>query len=455
MAYEGTGVTPGQDKYGPGDSRPWPNPAVGWYAVAILTIAYVFSFVDRTIIALMVGPIKNDLALSDTQVGILHGFAFALFYTLMGLPIGWLADRGRRNFIICAGVAVWSLMTAGCGLARSFWHLFLARIGVGVGEAALSPPAYSMLADFFPPHKLGRPIGVYSSGIYLGAGLAFIVGGAVVEFFRNADAIDLPLLGELFTWQLAFIAVGLPGLIIAALMLTVPEPGRRNVHAQHSEMPQFQGFLRWLWTHRKPLAAHMIGISFIGVPVQAVIAWGPTYFIRSHGYTPGEAGLALGSIFLIFGASGMVAGGLITDWIKSKGQDNAPIRTGLISAATALPFGLLATLMSTPAAALLLTAPLVFCVSIGIGAAPTGLQLVTPNQFRAQLGAVFLLVLNLIATGCAPLFTALATDYLFRDEIAVGRSLSLVCGFASAMAIFTFTFGLKPYATMAKAVQRA
>lgn len=440
---------------GSSSPQPWPRPALGWYAVTILTVAYVFSFIDRTIIALMVGPIKNDLQLTDTQIGLLHGFAFALFYTLMGLPIGWLADRGRRNLIISTGIAVWSVMTAGCGLARNFWHLFLARIGVGVGEAALSPPAYSMLADYFPPQKLGRPIGVYSSGIYMGAGLAFIVGGAVVQFFRNVRAIDVPLLGELFSWQLAFIAVGLPGLIIAALMLTVPEPPRRNAPTQHDGKPQIRHFLRWLWTHSKPLAAHIIGISFIGIPVQAIIAWGPTYFIRAHGYTPGQAGFALGSVFLIFGATGMVTGGFLTDWFKSRGHDNAPIRTGLVSAATALPFGFLATLMPVPATALLLTAPLVFCVSIGIGAAPTGLQLVTPNRYRAQLGAVFLLLLNLIATGCAPLFTAMATDYLFEDEAAVGQSLAIVCGIASAVAIAVFSLGLKPYAAMAKSVPSA
>lgn len=435
------------------DPAPWPRPALGWYAVAVLTLAYIFSFIDRTIIALMVEPIKSDLALSDTQIGILHGFAFAIFYTLMGLPIGWAADRGRRNLIIVTGITIWSLMTAACGLARNFWHLFLARVGVGIGEAALSPPAYSMLADYFPPQKLGRPIGVYSSGIYLGAGLAFIVGGAVVQFFRNVHSVEVPVLGALFSWQLAFIAVGLPGLLVAALMLTVREPARRTLPADQGTPRSIKSFFLWLRKHSKPLAAHMIGISFIGVPVQAIIAWTPTYFIRMHGYNPGEAGLALGLIFLVFGASGMVAGGFITDWLKSRSYDDAPVRTGLIAAASSLPFAASASLVGDPLTSLLLTGPLVFCVSIGVGAAPTGLQLVTPNHYRAQVGAVFLLLLNLIATGCAPLFTALATDYLFRDELAVGQSLALVCTAAVAAAVVIFAFGLKPYAAMARATQ--
>jgi MFS family permease len=437
------------------DAGPWPKPIIGWYAVSILTLAYIFSFIDRTIIALMVEPIKRDLDLSDTQIGILHGFAFALFYTLMGLPIGWLADRSRRKVIIGSGIFVWSLMTAACGLARNFWHLFLARVGVGVGEAALSPPAYSMLADFFPPHKLGRPIGVYSSGIYLGAGLAFIVGGAVVQFFRNVQSIDVPLLGELFSWQLAFMAVGLPGILIAALMMTVREPARRGQVKGQSHERSIKGFLVWLYGNKKPLSAHMIGISFIGIPVQAIIAWAPTYFIRIHGFKPGEAGLALGLIFLGFGASGMVAGGFITDWFKGKGYDNAPIRTGLLAAVLAIPFAVSATIVAGPMLSLALLGPLIFCVSIGVGAAPTGLQLVTPNHYRAQVAAVFLLLLNLIATGFAPLLTAMATDYVFRNEAAVGMSLSLVCGLATPIAAVIFVLGLKSYGELARKLQPA
>jgi MFS family permease len=199
----------------------------------------------------------------------------------------------------------------------------------------------------------------------------------------------------------------------------------------------------------------MIGISFIGIPVQAIIAWAPTYFIRIHGFKPGEAGLALGLIFLGFGASGMVAGGFITDWFKGKGYDNAPIRTGLLAAVLAIPFAVSATIVAGPMLSLALLGPLIFCVSIGVGAAPTGLQLVTPNHYRAQVAAVFLLLLNLIATGFAPLLTAMATDYVFRNEAAVGMSLSLVCGLATPIAAVIFVLGLKSYGELARKLQPA
>jgi MFS family permease len=200
---------------------PWPSPLRAWYAVAVLVLAFVFSFIDRIVIALLVEPIKADLGISDFDIGLLQGFAFAIFYALLGIPIGRLSDRISRRGIIATGIAVWSLMTAACGLARSFFGLFLARVGVGVGEATLSPAAYSMISDYFPREKLGRALGVYQSGAMLGAGIAFLVGGAAVQLLSAYDGQVLPVLGPVRMWQLAFFAVGLPGLLIALLMLTV------------------------------------------------------------------------------------------------------------------------------------------------------------------------------------------------------------------------------------------
>ena len=432
------------------DAEPWPAPRLGWYAVFVLTLAYIFSFIDRTILALLVQPIKADLGLSDTQIGILHGFAFAIFYTLMGLPIAWLADRKRRNLIISVGILIWSLMTAACGFARNFWQLFLARVGVGVGEAALSPPAYSMIADYFPPNRLGRPLGVYSSGIYLGAGLAFIVGGGVVQFFSKVPHVSVPLLGNIASWQLAFIAVGLPGILVALLMLTVKEPTRRGDSQVSASGAGFKPLFRWTSNKKAALLTHMFGFAFIGMPVQAVIAWAPTYFIRTFEFSPGQAGLALGCLALTFGASGMIAGGWLTDWFRGSGYADAPLRTGLVAAIGATPFAIGATIMPTWRLSLSMLGPLMFFVSCGIGAAPTGLQLITPNRLRAQVSALFMLVLNLVATGCGPALTAVATDYLFRDVNLVGASLALVCGIAAPLSALIFAVGLKPYARAAE-----
>ncbi|TFH66192.1 MAG: MFS transporter, partial [Gemmatimonadales bacterium] len=182
-------------------------PAYTWYVVAILTLANVSSYADRQILTLLVGPIRRDLAISDTQMSLLLGASFALFYTVLGFPIARLADQRSRRWIIAVGIAVWSIMTGLCGIARNYAQLLLARIGVGVGEAALSPPAYSMIADYFPREKLGTAIGTYSMGIYVGVGLAQIIGGAIVSVVGAEGAWSLPLVGAVRPWQVVFFAV--------------------------------------------------------------------------------------------------------------------------------------------------------------------------------------------------------------------------------------------------------
>jgi len=201
--------------------------AYEWYVVVICMLAYIFSFVDRQILALMIEPIKHDLQLSDTQFSLLHGLAFSLFYAVMGIPIALLADRYSRPKIIAIGVAFWSLATAACGLSRSFAHMFLARIGVGVGEAALSPATYSMLSDMFPRDKLGRAVGIYSIGSFIGGGMAFLIGGYVINLLKSVDSVVVPWVGAMRPWQVTFFIVGLPGLLVALLiLLTVRDPQR-------------------------------------------------------------------------------------------------------------------------------------------------------------------------------------------------------------------------------------
>ena len=216
------------------DDTPWPSSTMAWYAVAVLFVAYTFSFADRIILSLLVQPIKQDLALSDTKISLLHGFAFAIFYTLMGIPIGRLADRYSRRAIAAAGIAVWSFMTAVCGIARGYWELFSARVGVGVGEAALSPAAFSMIADLFPPQKLGRALSVYTMGAFVGAGLAFIIGGAVIQSITSSPEMTLPIVGTIRSWQAAFFIVGLPGHGDAVCRFEMVAPG--DAQTQHLDI---------------------------------------------------------------------------------------------------------------------------------------------------------------------------------------------------------------------------
>jgi len=252
-------------------SKAYPTLKAGWYAVFILLLAYILSFVDRIIMSLLVIPIQQDLGTSDAQMGLLMGFAFALFYTAIGVPIARLSDVKSRKIIVSVGIFLWSLMTAACGLAKSFFQLFLARIGVGVGEAALSPAAYSMITDFFPEEKLGRAISVYQSGGLFGGGLAFIIGGAVVSFIIGSKAISLPLIGFLQPWQIAFIVVSIPGILMALLMLTVTEPKRKGMGQDLAQSVSVKDAVAFMFKNWKVYFSVFIGFAILASPITSSI----------------------------------------------------------------------------------------------------------------------------------------------------------------------------------------
>src|ERR1700722_20123627 len=227
------------------NSSPYPSSFAAWYSVAVLMLIYIFSFIDRTAISLIVEPMKRDLQISDTQIGMLQGLAFALLYNFLGLPIARLSDRHSRRAIIAAGVFIWSIMAGLCGMVRTATQLFLARVGVGVGEAALSPAAYSMITDSFPRSKLGSAFGVYNVGITIVSGTAFLVGGIVVAAVSHAGATyTLPLLGEIRAWQMVFIVTGAPGIVLPLLMLTFREPARRGILRRQSAVEPAAATLR-------------------------------------------------------------------------------------------------------------------------------------------------------------------------------------------------------------------
>jgi MFS family permease len=234
-----------------------------WYVVLICMLAYVFSFVDRQVLALMIEPIKKDLHLSDTQFSLLQGFAFSLFYAVMGMPLAYLADRFARPRIIATGIALWSLATAACGISQNFVQMFLARLSVGVGEAALSPGTYSMLSDYFPKEKLGRAVGIYSLGSFIGGGMAFLIGGYVINLLKQVTTTTVPLLGDVRSWQLTFLIVGLPGFLVALLfILTVRDPQRKGLvqdSAGQAKRVSMIDSLRFIREHGQTFACHYLG----------------------------------------------------------------------------------------------------------------------------------------------------------------------------------------------------
>lgn len=421
-----------------------PGTPYAWYSVVVLLVLYTFSFIDRTIIALMIGPIRESLQISDTQVSLLHGLAFALFYTLFGIPIAKLSDSRSRQRIITFGALIWSGVTAMCGLAGSFWHLFMMRMGVGVGEAALSPAAYSMIADYFDPPKLTRAMSLYSSGVFIGSGLAYIVGGAVIDFM---PPLTLPYFGAFEPWQSTFIYIGLPGLLLVLWFQTVKEPPRRQTHGKigNSADVSLNATLRFIREHASVYGYHFSGFAILAMIWAATAAWIPTMFVRKFGWAISEIGLYYGLINIVFGIAGIWAGSLCANWLRERGYMDADVRTGLVTAAGILPFGILAPLASNPWVALALLCPLMFFISFPWGAAPAALQMVTPNRMRAQVSAVFLFSINLLGIGTGPTLVALFTDGIFKSDDAVDYSLAITVGLSAPLAYILLHLACKAY----------
>ena len=405
------------------------KPRGSWYIVGVLTVAYICSYIDRSVLGLMVGPIKAELGITDTQFSLLQGFAFAIFYTLLGIPIAWLADRASRRNIIASGIAVWSLMTALCGLARTFGSMFLARVGVGVGEAALSPAAYSMIADLFPREKLGRALGIYSSGVFIGIGLSFIL---VAKLIGMLNTVSLPLVGELTPWRLTLIALGIPGLVVAALCLTFREPARLGASTGGLPLGQVGAFFT---ANARLYVLHFIAFSMLTLLFNAVMTWFGEYLIRIHGMDRSTAGYSLGLIVTFFGGGGIICGGLHSDYLKRRGDNGGAIRSALLAACLVLPFGATATLMPSAELSLVLCAPLLFFASWVFAPATTALQLFTPPAMRAQFSAVYLFVVNLTGIGFGGTFVALITDFVFRDEAMLHYSMATAAGLSGFVSI--------------------
>jgi len=427
------------------------SPTYAWYVVAVLLLAYTLSFIDRMILSLLVGPIKADLGISDTQMSLLMGFAFAIFYSGLGIPLGWLADRRARRGLIVAGVAAWSLMTAACAFARGYVGLFLARVGVGVGEATLSPAAYSMLGDYFPREKLGRAMAVYSIGVPLGSGIALMAGSVVVKLVTEGPPVMLPIVGELEPWRLTFLWVGLPGLLVALLIaLTVHEPPRQGeaTKAGHSELVAF------LKTHPAAIAAHFGGMSLVALVMYGAMAWIPQFLHRTHGMPVPEAGLWFGVATAACGAAGLLLGGWLADGLYRRGFKDAHLRVIRLNAILLLPLFVGMALAPTASLALGLMIVAMLVGTIHGGVAGAALQMITPNRLRARMVALYFLVANLIGLGLGPTAIALVTDLAFGRPEALRYGLAIVTGLALPVSALILTAGLKPFARAVEAAEQ-
>jgi predicted MFS family arabinose efflux permease len=404
------------------------------FVLGLLFVVYVFNFIDRQILSILVEPIKRDLGVSDTAMGFLTGGAFAVFYTFAGIPIARFADRSVRRTVIAVGCAVWSAMTAASGLARGFGELALARVGVGVGEAACSPPAHSLLADYFPPERRATALSVYASGIHFGTAFGYLAGG-----WLNAA----------FDWRTAFMAVGLPGLALAILVrLTVREPARglSEGGSAGQDVPPTREVFRFLWA--LPSFRHLAFASALtAFAGYGVAIWTPAFLMRVHGMSSAEIGTWLGLIAGLGGATGAWLGGVASDRLGARDPRYA-LWVPAAAALAGLPFALLLLFWPTPHAALLLGIPATVFGAMWLGPVFALTQTLVRIRMRAVASAILLFVVNLIGLGLGPQVVGALNDSLrpsFGDA-AVRWSLAGVVLSMSAWASLHFALAARTLA---------
>ncbi|MDE0930531.1 MAG: MFS transporter [Halioglobus sp.] len=423
----------------------WPSAIEGWVVTILLLIAFTFSFVDRQVLNLLVEPIRLDLQVTDTQISFLQGLAFAVTYILMSVPLGRMVDKYNRVGIMIGGVLVWSATTIACGLSKTYSQLLFARFGVGAGEAALSPAAWSVLSDYFRPTKLALPISVYLMGPYLGAGLAMIAGAEVLDWSREVDEVSLPIVGVVAPWQATFIAVGLPGVLIAGLLATIREPKRKGRLGALTDVPGWRAVLRYMWQRKKVYAALHLGVPFIVVMLYGLQGWTPTILLRVYGWDLADAGRIYGTLALVTGSAGVLTGPVLSRYLLGRGVLDAPLRVAVLGAGMATLSLMTLPFQSSGEMALVSIGCASFFVTLPLALITTVMQEVTPNNMRGVVNGMYVVTTNVVGLALGPTLVAASTDYIFQDTMAVAKSLALVAVFVGPIAVYLLNQGRQSY----------
>jgi MFS family permease len=414
-----------------------------WYVVAVLTLANVSGFLDRQVLSLLVPAIERDLKISDTQMSYLIGLSFSVFYTVLGLPIAWLADRVNRRNIMSVGVALWSVMTMLGGLVSTYGRLLATRIGVGVGEATLSAPSVSLIADYFPRERVGLAMSVWSLGIFLGSGLAYFVGGWIVGLATAAEHLSLPLIGPLRSWQLVFFVVGAPGLVIALLMLTVRDPRRSRAAGPTSAVDA--RLFAYVRANLRTVLTLMFGFALSASVNFGIAAWLATFLVRTYGWTPARAGMVQGILTMTVGVGGTLAGGRVADVFVRRGHVDSPLRVGIIGAVGMLVSASAYPLMPTPTLAVAWLVVVNFFAAFPWGPASAAAAEIVPISIRTQGAALYFFVLNLVSGTLGPTAVAFFTDNVFHDPLALRYSLVIVNAIGMLLTIALLGAGTSAY----------
>ena len=426
----------------------YPRATYSWWVIFVLTLALIVSYVDRHIVSILVEPMKRDLGISDAQAGWLFS-GFAIFYALAGLPLARWADSKSRRKIIVFGILAWSAMTVACGLARNFWQLFAARVGVGVGEATIGPATNSLVGDYFPRKTIPLALSFFQTGAIVGSGLAFLVGGIVVEMVRAAPPTVLPLLGTMHAWQMTFIYVGAPGILVVLMMLSVREPVRR-IFKGTDGVAQTKATLRALGDfyllNRATILTHHLGLSCINLIGWAFVFWTPSFFERVHGLSSGQASQTFGLIFIIFGPLGGLAGAYIARYLSARGHRDANILGTMVGAVLVIPSVMAIQIVPNLTVVWILYMGALAFMNMPFGLGAGALPVIAPPNMRAQVAAIYSLFGAFAGMGLGPVIAGAINDHIFTGADGVRYSLMLLAGVFGPIGVLLLSLGRKHYA---------
>ena len=432
-------------------TRPPLSPARSWWAMFIFMIALMFNFLDRQLMTLLITPIKADFRLTDTEISLLVGFAFVLFYVLVGIPLARFIDRGPRKWILGAALSFWSLMTVACGLAANVWQLMAARMLLGAGESCNAPGAYSMTSDMFTRDKLAKPMSVIGIGTVAGSGMALLVGGLLIGWLNGLGPQEFPVVGTLKPWQMTFVIVGFPGILWALLMVsTVPEPPRRE--AAGAAAPGFAATLANIWRHKDAYVPMFLAYSIKAMLSFGVTVWSPVFFERKFGYAPGQPGLPLGLISLIVSPLGLLFGGWLAERMFAAGRKDANMRVVYLVTIPLIPASILFPLAPSDTWAFAILGLSLFLGSVGSGPANAAIQSITPGRMRGTTTAIYIALFNVIGYGLGPLVVGWFNDHVF-GEGGISSSMVVLAAISSPLGLLFAWLSLKPYAREIEAAE--
>jgi MFS family permease len=416
-----------------------------WFVVVTMLIANVISLTDRMVISLLVVPIQDDLHLADADMGWIMGIAFGLFYSLMGLPLGRMVDRLHRARLIAGGMFIWSMMTIASGLSDSFWELFFARMGVGIGEAVLAPAAWSLVADMFPPNARAKALSVIQLGGIVGVSMGYLLGGMVFSLAKSPEIFAGTLFEGLTPWRTVFILAAIPGLLLMLLVATIREP---RAAARVTSVP-LSDVTRYLRGSGRALFPVLLGLACIMVTIFSVNAWTPALITRKFGLSSDEIGFYFGLATFFGGVPGTLAGGWLTDRAMRAGRHDVYWIIPVIGAAGVFPLLALIDHVGTVDQLIVLIGLFYFISLLPNGVIIAYSQRASPPRMRGTIGALNILCGNLIGYS-GPATVAFVSDGILGGKAHIGQALAIVGGSFALTALLLFTINRRKIVALSK-----